>query len=248
MPCDHASTLAAYLDGELPAEQDAAVQQHLGECRQCSTEVASLMRLHRGLRAASARFTPDPAFRRKLQAQIAPRRTGSGRLFLLSSAFVALAAVLVAMVWARQQTLRDESFREAADLHVSDLASPNPYDVVSSDRHTVKPWFQGKIPFSFNLPELAGTEFNLLGARLVYFDRRPAAQVVAAVRQHRISVLIVQDADGLAGDLPFANGVRVRDSFNMETWHARGLRFFVVGDADAGEVHKLAQAFRDGNG
>ena len=75
-----------------------------------------------------------------------------------------------------------------ADLHVSDLASANPYDVVSSDRHTVKPWFQGKIPFAFNLPEFAGTEFTLLGGRLVYLHQQPAAQLVVGVGKHRISV------------------------------------------------------------
>lgn len=249
MPCDQdTSNLAAYLDGELTADQDTAVQQHLGACGRCAAEMAALMRLRRGLKAAGTRFAPDPTFRRKVQAQIIRPRLGWGRLRLFSAALVALAVVLVAVVWTRQQALRAELFRETADLHVSDLASPNPFDVVSSDRHTVKPWFQGKIPFSFNLPELSGTEFNLLGARLVYFEQRPAAQVVLAVRQHKISVLIVQESQGLIDNLPLAGGVRVRDSFNVETWRARGLQFFVVGDADAGEIHKLAQAFKDANG
>jgi anti-sigma factor RsiW len=247
MPCEQASTLDAYLDGELTAEQDAAVQQHLAVCAPCAAQLALLVRLRRGLRAAGTRFTPDPGFRRNVQAQLTRPRPGSRRLALFSAALLALAAVLVGVVWTRQLTLRAQAFREVADLHVSDLASPNPYDVVSSDRHTVKPWFQGKIPFSFNLPELAGTQFNLLGARLVYFDQRPTAQLVFAAGKHRISVVVVQEAQGMAGIFPLASGVHVRNSFNVETWRAHGLQFFVVGDAEAGQVHRLANELQSVN-
>ena len=86
----------------------------------------------------------------------------------------------VALVWTRQNTLAAQTFPRSRRPAYGDLASANPYDVVSSDRHTVKPWFQGQIPFAFNLPEFAGTEFTLLGGRLVYLHQQPAAQVVVA--------------------------------------------------------------------
>jgi anti-sigma factor RsiW len=66
--------------------------------------------------------------------------------------------VIASVLWI-QHSRRADSLSEVADLHVGALASANPVDVVSTDRHTVKPWFQGRIPFSFNIPELAGTEF-----------------------------------------------------------------------------------------
>jgi anti-sigma factor RsiW len=70
----------------------------------------------------------------------------------------------------RDQALRDHVYSEIADLHVATLASSSPVDVFSTDRHTVKPWFQGKIPFAFNLPVLQNSEFSLLGGRMTYLD------------------------------------------------------------------------------
>ena len=147
----------------------------------------------------------------------------------------------------RQSALRSDAFREVADLHITDLASANPYDVVSSDRHTVKPWFQGRIPFAFNLPEFAGTEFTLLGGRLVYLHQQPAAQVVVGMGQHKISVLIVQEPAGLPGASPFSGGADVHDSFNVQTWTSHGLRFFVIGDAEKAGIQRLAQALKNAN-
>ena len=69
-------------------------------------------------------------------------------------------------------------FSEIADLHVATLASSSPVDVISTDRHTVKPWFQGKIPFAFNLPELQNSEFSLLGGRMTYLDQTPGAHLI----------------------------------------------------------------------
>ena len=163
-----------------------------------------------------------------------------------AAAALSLAALIAVIVWARQEAAQADTFREVADLHVADLASANPYDVVSSDRHTVKPWFQGRIPFAFNLPEFAGTEFTLLGGRVVSLHQQPAAQVIVGVGQHKISILVAQESV-LQTAFPLSHGVVVRDSFNVETWAKSGLRFFVIGDAEKTEVQKLAQAFRGVN-
>jgi anti-sigma factor RsiW len=80
--------------------------------------------------------------------------------------------------------------REIADVHLSTIASANPVDVVSSDMHTVKPWFQGKLPFTFNLPELSGSPFSLLGGRVVYVRATPMALLVFQYKLHEISMLI----------------------------------------------------------
>ena len=145
------NALAAYLDGELPADQERSLQEHLRTCPECAAEVAAQVRLRRSMKPAANRFTPSADLRRKVQGQIAPKRNGASR-WLWPAAVAALAVMLLAVAWNRESTLGNQAFREVADLHVSDMASTNPYDVVSSDRHTVKPWFQGKIPFAFNLP------------------------------------------------------------------------------------------------
>jgi anti-sigma factor RsiW len=198
------------------------------------------------MKPAASRFTPSAEFRRKVQSQIAPKESFRPR-WIWPAAAVALAAMVLAMVWIGQRAVRNQTFREVADLHVSDMASANPYDVVSSDRHTVKPWFQGRIPFAFNLPEFAGTEYTLLGGRLVYLHQQPTAQVVIGAGRHKISVLITQENSSLGSGSPFSGGVAVRDSFNVETWEKNGLRFYVIGDADQGAVPRLAQALQGVN-
>ena len=110
---------------------------------------------------------------------------------------LATAAALVLMlvpaaVWL-QHLRSEQALGELADLHVSTLASANPVDVVSSDRHTVKPWFQGKLPFTFNLPDVETSPFKLIGGRLTYFQQSPGAQLLFEVGKHQISVFIFQN-------------------------------------------------------
>lgn len=248
MSCDQdRATLEAYLDGELAADQERSLQEHLRSCSDCAAEIAAMVSMRRAMKPAASRFKPSEEFRRKVQSQTAPNQSIRARWFL-PAAVIALAVMVVAVVWVRQSTLRNQTFREVADLHISDLASANPYDVVSSDRHTVKPWFQGRIPFAFNLPEFAGSEFTLLGGRVVYLHQQPAAQVVVGAGQHRISVLIVQEGSAFGTAPLLSGGTAVRDSFNVETWQQHGLRFFVIGDAEQGVIHRLSQELQRANG
>jgi len=240
------ATLETYLDGELAADQEKALQQHLRTCPDCAAEIASMVSLRRAMKPASSRFTPSAEFRQKLQGQISTRpRTRLNWIWPVATAM--LAVMMVAVVWTRQSALRVETFREVADLHISDLASANPYDVVSSDRHTVKPWFQGRIPFAFNLPEFAGSEFSLLGGRMVYLHQQPAAQVVVGAGQHKISVLIVQENSALGIGSLLSDGVVLRDSFNVESWEKHGLRFFVIGDAEKAAIQNLSMKMQAAN-
>jgi anti-sigma factor RsiW len=134
-----------------------------------------------------------------------------------------------------------------ADLHVNALASTNQVDVVSTDRHTVKPWFQGKLPYSFNLPEFNGTDFTLLGGRMVYFHQHPGAQLLVGLHQHKISVLIFQESHDMNGRFPGSMTVEHRASFGVETWHSPELRFVLVSDADPPGIEKLAHLFKVAN-
>ena len=236
--------LAVYLDGELTAEQVQSVEQHIRACPDCAAEIAAMVSLRRAMRPAATRFTPGADLRQKIQVRVAPRRSIR---WIGPAAASAMAIMVLAVVWMLQDAHRNELFREVADLHVSDLASANPYDVVSSDRHTVKPWFQGKIPFSFNLPEFAGTDFTLLGGRMIYLDQRPTAQVVVGMGQHKISVVITQETPALGSALPFSSGAAVRDSFNVDTWQQHGLRFFVIGDAEKPAIQQLSKLFENAN-
>jgi anti-sigma factor RsiW len=238
-------TLAAYMDGELTPERAATLERHLQGCAGCSAEIAGLARMRRGLSAAKGRYAPSDEFRRKVQSQIAVKKARPNVMRFWSPAIALAAAILLCVVWLRSSN-RTDALSEVADLHVTALASANPVDVVSTDRHTVKPWFQGKIPFSFNVPEFGGTEFSLLGGRLIYLHQQPGAQLIVAMRQHKISVLILQDSAQLARSLPRSNAVQ-QLAFNISTWPSHQLRFFVVGDAEPAEVEKLAELMERAN-
>jgi anti-sigma factor RsiW len=247
MPCDpNPATLGAYLDGELPAERAGEIREHVTTCPRCSAEVAELARMQRSLRVARERFAPTPEFRRKIQQQIAAPKRRSWSLAWLPAAISVAAMLLIAFVWIGSSH-RSDAFAEVADLHVNALASANPVDVVSTDRHTVKPWYSGKIPFSFNLPEFAGTDYTLIGGRLVYFHQQPGAQLIVARHQHRISVLIFQESPQLARSFAGFNNVQRRNSFAVDTWSSQGLRFVLVSDADPAAIDKLSQLFKQAN-
>src|SRR5262249_26264580 len=118
---------------------------------------------------------------------------------------------------------------ELVDEHVATLASANPVDVISTDRHTVKPWFQGKIPFTFNIPELQGSPFALIGGKVSYLGQSPGAHLIFRIRAHQISVFIFQDQAGADSGESFRTDL----SFEVRTWKTNGLRYFMVGDAGA---------------
>src|SRR4051794_22681246 len=187
MQCSSAAMLGAYLDGELPRDQTAVVQEHLATCTHCSSEIAEMARLQRSLRGARGHFAPSAEFRRKIQKQISRPNRRSWLIWSMPVGVAFATILLTAFVWVGNAR-RSAAFAELADLHVNALSSTNLVDVVSTDRHTVKPWFQGKIPFSFNLPELSGTEYTLLGGRMVYFHQQPGAQLIVSMHQHKISV------------------------------------------------------------
>jgi anti-sigma factor RsiW len=138
---------------------------------------------------------------------------------------------------------RNQAVAELLDLHVATMASSNPVDVVSTDRHTVKPWFQGKLPFTFNLPELQDSPYKLMGGKLVYFKHSPGAQLLFELRKHELSVFIVQEQEGL---LSMGAGVTEagEKGFRVETWSQGGLRYAIVSDTGAGDVHALGDLLR----
>jgi anti-sigma factor RsiW len=165
------------------------------------------------------------------------------KILALPALAVLLISVSVNWYVGRERVQRERVYGELADLHVAALASASPVDVVSTDRHTVKPWFQGKIPFSFNLPELQGTEFTLLGGRVTYLAQTPGAHLIYQVRKHEISVFIFQDRGAETESLP--SGPVPALSFNVENWTQNGLRYFVVGDVSSDDLQALSKLLRN---
>ncbi len=243
MTCDTArERLNAYIDLGCPAEELEQLEEHLRTCPSCAFEALHRMQLKRAIKAAAIeRFVPSAEFRARMAKSLqTPRKPHLAGFWIpsLSLAAALLVAAIVSTGWVRH-VQRQQAVSELLDLHVATLASANPVDVISTDRHTVKPWFQGKLPFSFNLPELENSPYRLFGGKLVYFDHAPGAQLVYFIGKHQISVFILQDDRTIASAGAFPALVR-KNGFNVESETSAGLRFVLVSDSNAADVHLLA--------
>ncbi len=237
--------LDTYLDGELPSEEMRDFDTHVHNCSSCAADALARVQMKRGIQAAGKRFAPTSEFRRRVQSTIATKPHRSFRLTWMFAAALSILTVasLLSTYLGVQRSRREQVYSEIADLHVAALASSSRVDVVSSDRHTVKPWFQGKIPFTFDLPEVQNSEFSLVGGRMTYLGQTPGAHLIYTVRKHQISVFVFQEGALRSGwDKSFA--VTKKLSFNMATWNQGGLRYFVIGDASTADINNLAKLFK----
>ena len=240
------SQLDRYVDGELSAPESSSLEAHLQTCTACAHEALARTRLKNAVRVAGMRYQARPEFRREIAKRMARKEKKStlwtwGWSVAAASACVALLAVLGGSWMVSRE--RRATFRELADLHVNALASANPVDVVSTDRHTVKPWFQGKLPYTFNLPELGGSPYTLVGGKLVYVHERPAAQLLFQLRKHYISVFIVEDNMGYERLAIDRLQTQVRN-FQLQGWEESGVRYFLISDAGAEDVAGLSRLLR----
>ena len=234
----------AYLDAELPEAETRELDAHLRSCASCSSQALTRSELKRTVHLAGKKFAPDPEFRKRIQSSISPKASG-WRWGWIVEVGIACAAVLLvifgSLVWVRQSQ-RQQLVGELTDLHVATLASANRVDVVSSDRHTVKPWFQGKVPFTFNVPELQGSPFELIGGKMTYLDQNPGAELLFTVRKHVLSVFIFKDSPEL--DRALGSGELMRKlSFNIESWTDGGLRYLIITDATRSDIDDLRARF-----
>lgn len=265
MTCDTwQSKLERYVDSELSESEVADLESHLRACSSCAADALGRLQMKRMTQAVGARYSPTPQFRLRIEQSIKAKRkpvwmfgwmpprvgtAGGAQRFagvLLAAAAAVVLLVGSAGLWVRHSQ-REQALTELADLHVATLASTNPVDVVSTDRHTVKPWFAGKLPFTFNVPELQSSPFKLIGGRVAYFEHSPGAQLLFEVRKHQLSVFIFQDHPGA---VPFNAGATTSRilAFNMETWAQDGLRYVVISDAGPADVHDLGELLRGAAG
>lgn len=240
--CESREKIGLYVDGELEPGAEQAVASHLQGCAECSAAVLEQQELKKAVRVAAKRFSAPPELYASVRRQISPKE--SARPWLKWSP-IAASMVLLAVVsfaWLLRPSAPSATVAQLIDQHVIMLASVNPVDVISSDKHTVKPWFQGKLPFTFNPPELAAdSPFKLLGGKLVYAQHSPGAELVYQVRQHKISVFIFQARD-VRGEPSAGN-----QTFVVNGWQQGGLQYYIVTDAAREDADRLRELLKDAN-
>ena len=240
--CEWREKISLYVDGELEPAAEQAVAAHLQSCAGCSAAMLELQELKKSVRVAGKRFTAPPELYSSVRKQVAPKAS-AGRLWQWSTlaASLVLLVALALTLYSRPRAA-SATVAQLIDQHVTMLASANPVDVISTSKHTVKPWYQGKLPFTPDPPELAtDSPFTLIGGRLVYAQHSPGAELVYQIRQHKLSVFIFQARD-VSGE-PSTNS----QAFAVTGWQQGGLQYYVVTDAAKEDAERLRSLFEQAN-
>jgi anti-sigma factor RsiW len=234
-------TISAFIDGELPENEQGAIEQHLAGCHSCALRVLSATQLKAATARAGRRFAPSPEALARLTAQVRQQPQAAARIHSmrrLTWVGLAAAVLLAASLVGWQQIHQTNSLSaELLDQHLSTLSSAAAPQVISTDRHTVKPWFQGRLPFSFNLPDAQALppDTTLKGANLTYLKGRPAALLLFTIHKHQVSVFVTQRSGGpnLAA-LPTA-----RSGFTIDSAATQDLQIVAVSDVNPADLDAL---------
>ena len=246
MPCELVGThLHAYLDGELDAAGAANFERHLRTCSACAAEFRSQQDLRQALAGAQLYQRAPDQLRRNLHAKLPADFLTRTRTFPAFWRWVAVAAALLLSVLLGREGLtmllaRSESqllVAAAVDAHLRSLQPGHLADVPSSDQHTVKPWFNGKVDFAPAVRDFAGEGFPLLGGRLDVLDGQTAAALVYGRRKHIINVFVLPS--GNAG----RNGSAEQSGYRTHTWQQGGLTYIAVSDVSSSDLLELSDLF-----
>jgi anti-sigma factor RsiW len=241
MNCQEARVLLmAYHDDELQPADTLRVEEHLGTCDACRAADAEAKALSQLLRDSELYIQPSDALKSRVKFAIR-RQAGPGPQPVL--VWSAIAATLIAALGIAAILHRsgppDLIASEVIDSHVRSLQPGHLIDVPSSDRHTVKPWFQGKLDFSPPVPDLSAQGWTLIGGRLDYLDRRPVAALVYQRGRHEINVYLWPAASGGTHTVEesTARGYQVLHGSNGS------LNYWIVSDLNLSELREFAKAW-----
>ena len=243
----------------------AALAGHVAHCADCQRGQAAFAALREAVRASASRHPAPPVLRERIidalarppahKAPAAPARAGRGLWIGLASGWLAAAALAGALAMSLLHGPLPADPREAAspwaladlgdryvDNHARALVTGHLIDVASSDRHTVKPWFRGRLDFSPPVADLQEQGYTLLGGRLDYVRQRSLAVLVYQRRQHIIDVYLWPEAAG-AASMAVAADARGALGYHSVRGNAAGVGFTAVSDLDPVELRDLARIF-----
>jgi anti-sigma factor RsiW len=237
----------ADLDGELDLVRHLELAAHLRTCPDCARYAETARARRSALRESLLRFTAPPQLAGRIRAALqaegapAPRRSP---LFWPVWSVTGLAAslafvLLIGFAWGNARARANLLVEEAINDHVRSLQAGHLTDVASTDQHTVKPWFAGRLDFAPPVVDLAAAGFPLAGGRLEHLAGRPAAALVFHRRQHAINLFIWP---ATAGPVPARSSGQ--NGYATESWAQGGLNFLAVSEIPAVELGQFAAAFR----
>ncbi len=259
MNCDQAKPLLPlYADGELDAARVLELEAHLRSCPTCAPAWQNLQNLKKAVKQDALYFTAPAALKKSLQTELLarvntqpersrPERKSSGWnwgwnwnwLTTATSGLAVACLALLLTVTLSRPSAQQELAQEVVSNHIRSLMASHELDVVSTDQHTVKPWFNGKLDFSPPVKDFAAQGFPLIGGRLDYLDGHSAAALIYHRNKHILNLFIwpasVRDA------VPAV--VTSRQGYNVIHWSQAGMTFWLVSDLNPSELEDFARLF-----
>jgi anti-sigma factor RsiW len=239
MTCDEIRPLLpAYIDDELDIATVLHVERHLPGCADCRREIDAARAIRQAVSQPAVYFPASDQMRERIRAAIhAGRRENSPRRWIGPAIISGIAAVLligIALLFSPRQNSSAEVDAVIAS-HVRSLQANHLLDVESTDQHTVKPWFAGKVGFSPPVIDLSAEGFPLAGGRLDYLDQNPVAALVYRRNKHVITVFVSPAKPG--------SGTESKDGYNLIRFQCNGLSCRAVSDLNLSELREFVELF-----
>lgn len=251
MNCAEAEVLLhALIDGELDAGHAREVEAHAESCAACAEKLAAFRAMRKTMRAAALKETAPPHLRSRLEQALTPpaptavparnlfrptRRSFFGGFALGAGLSAAIAAALVLTIVPNNQ---GPAIADALlSAHLRSLQGDHLLDVATSDQHTVKPWFNGRLDVAPPVVDLTAEGFTLLGGRLDYLEGEPVAAIVYQRRKHVINLFIARHSAVKPAGAPSASA----QGYNIRHWSQNGLDLWAVSDLAGGELDEFVK-------
>jgi anti-sigma factor RsiW len=248
MICEE-SLLHALVDSELDAGHTRDVEGHVASCERCAAQLRAYRGIHEALSAPGTRYRAPESLRQRIEGALSttierqPRAVAPGRRRLLkgfamgSAMSTALAACLVLFVVHTQEDQRIVG--DVVSAHLRSLQGDHLIDVQSTDQHTVKPWFNGRLDVAPPVIDLTSKGFTLIGGRLDYIDGRPVAAIVYKRRLHVINLFVSQSAGAESGAT-----MEKLQGFTVWSWAWSDLNFRAVSDINPVELQEFGDKLK----
>jgi len=238
--------LNAYLDGELAPIETARFEQRLAKEPGLGAEVDARRALRDRLRSGLAEDVPSDDLRRRILASVGGAEAHKARRWARSWASLAASFLVGALLGgglifgALNDQGRQDVASQVVSAHIRALMAPQSFDVASSDRHTIKPWFAGKLAFSPNVVDVSAKGFPLVGARIDVIGLEPVASLVYSKGKHLITVMEMPNPRGLT--VPVSQ--HVEQGYQALTWSDEKVTYWAVSDAASEELKTFVGLFQ----
>lgn len=251
MSCQRAQELIhGYIDGELDSANNLEVERHIQECQVCASIYRSQTTLRSSLKDKSLYYPASEKLKKRILSSVRKEAKSEGSLrpsgwrWLAVGASLAFILLIGVVIWRTLPGVirpsRDELLaQEVVSNHVRSLLLGGSHltDVLSSDQHTVKPWFDGKVDFAPQVKDLAAQDFRLYGGRLEYLNNRSVATLIYQRRLHYINLYIwPAEQSGSTGEITVQ-----RQGYNLIHWTSSGMTYWAISDLNNVELHEFAR-------